>query len=189
MASVVGALGMSGASLPAGAQAMKPDTLFGITIGQPLEQQFAECPKNDKGAYDFGYHKGDTPCWVQDTYSKQVKLPLKVVRDTGAGINSDARIRIRDGVVVEIEVHAHGEQWRQVERYLMRHYGKPSESETYERDSRVSGISKVQTHTWRANGITMYFDQRASSDNTRIRVYSEAWQALEARERAERSKP
>ena len=163
------------------AQSVAPDILFGIRIGEPLEQQFGECPKNAQGAYETGFHKGNTPCWFQDTYEKRVKLPLGAMKETGYALNGEARIKTHEGNVVEIDLYAHGKLWRQVERYLMRHYGKPAASETYERDSRVSGLSKVQSHTWRANGVTMYFDERSSSDDARIRAVSDVWNALDSK--------
>jgi hypothetical protein len=165
-----------------------PDTLFGIRIGQTLEAQMTECPKDEKGEYKLGYQSGDKACWVQSRYGKEVRLPLKIVADTRIGFDSDPRVRMREGVVVEIDTYADGRQWREVERYLIKLFGKPHESETYERDSRVSGLSKVQARTWRGNGVTLYFDARASNEQTRIRAFSDAWAAQEKKERDEREK-
>ena len=169
-------------SVPAVAQPAALDTLFGIRLGVPIEKQFGECPKNEKGEYGFGYHNGLTPCWKEARYGKEVVLSAQVVKDTNANINSWPRVRIRDGVVVEIDAEAHRDTWRQAERYLLRHYGKPAETETYERDSRVLGVSKHRAHTWRANGVTLHFVERASSDNARIRAFSDAWAKIDAAE-------
>src|SRR5262245_21923359 len=81
-----GSIGLTGlsVSLPAGAQPVPPDTLFGIRIGVPLEEQFGECPRDDKGAYGYGYHNGTTPCWKEARYGKEVALPAQVLKDTGA---------------------------------------------------------------------------------------------------------
>src|SRR5262245_24998817 len=171
LAAAIGALTSSGAP----AQTIPPDSLFGIRLGQPLESQMGECSKDEKGQYALGYQRGDKACWVQGEYGKEVRLPLKIVADTRIGFDSNPRVRTRDGIVVEIDAYADGRQWREVARYLIGLYGKPHESETYERDSRVGGLSKVQSHTWRGNGATMYFDERASNDQARIRAFSDAW--------------
>jgi len=175
----------SNVSAQTAAQPAAPDTLFGIGIGQVLESQMGECPKDEKGQYKPGYQSGDKACWVQGRYGKEVRLPLKIVADTRIGFDSDPRVRTRDGVVVEIDAYAEGRQWREVERYLIKLFGKPHESETYERDSRVTGLSKVQARTWRGNGVTLYFDARASNEQTRIRAFSDAWAAQEKKEREE----
>jgi hypothetical protein len=172
----------SNVSAQTAAQPVAPDTLFGIRIGQVLESQMGECPKDEKGEYKPGYQSGDKACWVQSRYGKEVRLPLKVVADTRIGFDSDPRVRTRDGVVVEIDAYAEGRQWREVERYLIKLFGKPHESETYERDSRVFGISKVQARTWRGNGVTLYFDARASNEQARIRAFSDAWAKIDAAE-------
>lgn len=178
LAAIAGTMGAAGTS----AQPMPPDSLFGIRLGQPLEAQLNECPKNEKGEYALGYQPGDKACWIAGRYGKEVRLPLKLISDNRIGFDSDPRVRVSDGVVVEITAYADGRQWREVERYMIKLYGKPHESKTYERDSRVSGLSTVQGHTWRAKGITLYFDERSSNERTRIYLYDEAWQAREARE-------
>ena len=177
--------------VPAWAQPHAPDTLFGIRIGQALESQFEQCPKNDKGEYDFGYHKGDTPCWkAGGEYYRDVKLPAKVLRDTGAFVQAEARITLREGVVVEIVGEAHHDTWRQAERYMLRHYGKPAETETYERASRVFGVSRHRTHKWQGNGVALIFIERANSDNARMRLYNEVWAVEDAKWREElRNRP
>jgi hypothetical protein len=71
---------------------------------------------------------------------------------------------------------------------MLRHYGKPEKTETYERDSRVSGRCRHRAHTWRGNGATLYFVERAGSDNARILAVNDAWAKLEAAEREERSR-
>ena len=165
------------------AQPAAADTLFGIQLGVALDKQFGECPRNEKGEYGFGYHSGSTPCWKEGTYGKDVVLPSRVLKDTSAYIESSPRVRTRDGLVVEIDVDAHRDTWRQAESYMLRHYGKPEKTETYERDSRVSGLSRHRAHTWRGNGATLYFIERASSDNARIRAVNDAWAKASATER------
>ena len=165
-----------------------PDTLFGIQLGVALEKQFGECPKNEKGEYGYGFHDGPTPCWKEGRYGKEVALPSRVLRETYAQVYSSPKVTTRDGVVVEIDLEAHGDSWREVERYMLRHYGKPFETETYERDSRVSGRSRHRAHTWRGNGVSLYFVERAGSDNARMRAVNDAWAKLDAAEREERSR-
>jgi hypothetical protein len=174
-------------SAPLAAQPAAPDTLFGIRLGVALEQQFGECPKNEKGEYSHGYHQGPTPCWKQAKYGKEVALSSQVLKDSNAFIDSSPRIKTRDGLIVEIDVSAHRDTWRQAERYLMQRYGKPEKTETYERDSRVSGLSRHRAHSWRANGVSLYFTERASSDNARIRAVNDAWEKTDAAERENRN--
>jgi len=172
-------------SAPLAAQPAAPDTLFGIRLGVALEQQFGECPKNEKGEYGYGYHPGPTPCWKEAKYGKEVKLSSQVLKDSNAYIDSSPYIKTRDGVVVEIDVSAHRDTWRQAEGYLLQRYGKPEKTETYEMDSRVSGLSRHRAHTWRANGVSLYFTERAGSDNARIRAVNDAWEKTDAAEREE----
>jgi len=163
-------------------QPAAPDTLFGIRLGVAIEKQFGECPKDEKGEYGYGYHNGPAPCWKEARHGKEVALSAQVLKDTNANISSWPRVRTRDGVVVEIDAEAHRDTWRQAERYMLRHYGKPAETEIYERDSRVFGTSKHRAHTWRANGVTLHFVERASSDNARIRSFNDAWAKIDAAE-------
>jgi hypothetical protein len=174
-------------SVPVCAQPAAPDTLFGIRLGEALEKQFGECPKNEKGEYGYGYHQGPTPCWKEAKYGKEVALSSQVLKDSNAFIDSSPRIKTRDGLVVEIDVSVHRDTWRQAERYLLQRYGKPEKTETYERDSRVSGLSRHRAHTWRANGVSLYFTERASSDNARIRAVNDAWEKTDAAERENRN--
>ena len=160
-----------------------PDTVFGIQLGVAIETQFSECPRNAQGAYEYGYHAGPSPCWKAARYGKEVALPARFMRETGAHIDGTPRIRVRDGVVVEIDVEAHSDTWRQAEAYMLRHYGTPLKTETYERDSRVGGRSRHRAHTWRAGGVSLYFTERASSDNARIRAVNDAWEKSDAAER------
>jgi hypothetical protein len=164
-----------------------PDTLFGIRLGAPLEKQFGECPKLDNGRYETGFHKGAQPCWVQDTYGKNVKLPLAVIAETDYALESQARIRTREGNVVEIELFADRRAWRQIERQMLRQYGKPLETATSEHDSRVSGFSRSRSHSWKAGGASLYLTERSGSDKTRIRAVNDDWEAQDSRERQERA--
>ena len=160
-----------------------PDTVFGIQLGAAIETQFNECPRNAQGTYEHGYHGGPSPCWKTAKYGKEIALPARFMRETGALIDSTPRIRVRDGVVVEIDVEAHRDTWRQAEAYMLRHYGTPLKTETYERDSRVWGRSRHRAHTWRARGVSLYFTERASSDNARIRAVNDAWEKSDAAEK------
>lgn len=178
---VSAALGACGVA----AQTMPPDSLFGIRIGTLLEAQLTKCPKNEKGDYVSGFQKTDKACWVQGPYGKEVRLPQKLWDETRIPF-LDPRVTTREGVVVEISVHAYHDHWRDMERYLIRLYGKPHETKTYKTDSRVFGLSSSRTYTWRANGIAMYFDQGQRSDHARIRMVSLAWEALDAKEQEER---
>lgn len=164
-----------------------PDTLFGIRLGAPLEKQFGECPKRDSGNYEPGFHKGAQPCWVQDTYTKNVKLPLAVIAETGYALESEARIRTREDNVVEIELFADRSAWRQIERQMLRQYGKPAKTDTAEHDSRVSGFSRSRSHTWKAGGASLHLTERSGSDKTRIRAVNDNWEAHDSRERQERA--
>lgn len=164
-----------------------PDTLYGIRLGAPLETQLGECPKLDNGSYETGFHKGALPCWVQDRYGKNVKLPMAVIAETDYALESQARIRTREGKVVEIELFAERRAWRQIERQMLRQYGKPISTETSELHSRVSGFSRSRDHTWKADGASLYLTERSGSDKTRIRAVNDEWEAQDSRERQERA--
>ncbi len=181
LAAVAGTMGAAGAS----AQPMPPDSLFGIRLGQPLEAQLSECPKNEKGDYDPGFQKTDKACWVPLQYGKEVRLPQKLQDETRIPFLPPAVIT-REGVVVEISVHAWHDHWRDMERYLIRLYGKPHETSTYKTDSRVFGFSSSQTASWRANGIALYFNRGYADNHARIRMVNLAWEALDAKETEER---
>ena len=176
---------MSGGSLPAGSQPVPLDSLFGIRLGHKLEAQLKECPKNDKGEYDPGFQKTDAACWVPLQYGKEVRLPQKIYDELRVPFLTP-KVTTREGVVVEIDIHAFHDHWRDMERYLIRAYGKPHQTNTYKTDSRVFGLSGSQTSTWRANGIALYFDQGRAGSHARIRMVNEAWDALDAKETEER---
>lgn len=157
------------------------NTLFGIHINQPLKSQFAECPKNAQGQYNVGFAKGATPCWRKPTgVYAEVNLPESVLMETKALLDSTARVTLENNNVVEIEMFAEQHSWQTLERYMMDYYGKPLEIETYERDSRVSGLSESRILTWQANGVSLHFTERASNDKVRIRVISDAWAIRES---------
>ena len=164
-----------------------PDTLYGIRLGTPLEKQLDECPKLDNGTYETGFHKGAQPCWVQGTYGKNVKLPLAVIAETDYALESEARIRTRAGNVVEIELFADRRAWRQIERQMLRQYGKPLDTATSEHDSRVSGFSRSRSHSWKGAGASLHLTERSGSDKTRIRAVNDDWEAQDSRERRERA--
>lgn len=181
LASAVGAIGAP--VVPA--QPLPLDSLFGIRIGQTIEVQLAECPKNEKGGYAAGFQKTEKACWVQERYGKEVRLPQKLWDETRIPF-LDQKVITREGVIVEISVHAFHDHWRDMERYLIRLYGKPHETNTYKTDSRVFGLSSSRSYTWRGNGIAMYFNPGQKSDHARIRMVNLAWEALDAKEQKER---
>lgn len=157
------------------------NTLFGIQMGQPLKSQFAECPKNAQGQYNVGFTKGAIPCWRKSTGNyAEVNLPESVLMETKALLDSTARVTLENNNVVEIEMFAEQNSWQALERYMMDYYGKPLEIETYERDSRVSGLSESRILTWRSDGVSLHFTERASNDKVRIRVISDAWAIRES---------
>jgi hypothetical protein len=181
LAAVAGAVGAAGAP----AQTIAPDSLFGIRIGTLLEAQLTECPKNEKGDYDPFFQKTDKACWVPLQYGKEVRLPQKLWDETRIPFLTPI-VTTREGVVVEVAVSAYHDHWRDMERYLVRVYGKPHETKTYKTDSRVFGLSSSRTYTWRANGIALYFNQGQRGDHARIRMVSLAWEALDSKEQEER---
>ena len=181
LAAGAGAMGADGAS----AQAIALDSLFGIRMGTLLEAQLSECPKNEKGAYDDFFQKTDKPCWVPLQYYKEVRLPQKVWDETRIPFLTP-RVTTREGVIVEISVSAYHDHWRDMQRYLVRTYGKPHETKTYKNDSRVFGFSTSRTFTWRANGIALYLNPRQRGDHASIRMVSLAWEAINAKEEEER---
>jgi hypothetical protein len=181
LAAGAGAMGAAGAP----AQTIAPDSLFGIRIGTLLEAQLSECPKNQKGDYDDFFQKTDRPCWVPLKYGKEVRLPQKLWDETRIPFLTP-RVTTHEGVVVEVAVSAYHDHWRDMERYLIRVYGKPHETKTYKTDSRLFGWSSSRTYTWRANGIALYFNPRQKTDHASIRMVSLAWEALDAKEEEER---
>ena len=168
---------------PPPGQSAAPDALFGIRLGVAIEKQFEECPKNEAGDYKFGFHNGAAPCWKTLKDGKEVALPSNIANETGAHIDSVARIKIYQGLVVEIDVEANRFAWREAEAYMLRHYGTPAETETYEMDSRVGGRSQHRAHTWRGNGVSLYFTERISNEKARMRAVNNAWDRLDAAER------
>ena len=62
---------------------------------------------------------------------------------------------------------------------------RSASTETYERASRVMGLSRHRMHVWRANGVSLVFLEKASSDHAQLRAYDEAWSAEDAKWREE----
>ena len=175
-------LGTTGAT----AQPLPLDSLFGIRLGQTVESQLRQCPKNAKGEYDPMFQKNtDKACWVPGQYYKEVRLPQKLWDETRIDFLTPS-VNTREGMVVEISVSAWHDHWRKIERYLTRLYGKPHETSTYKTDSRVFGFSSGRTFTWRANGIALYFNSGYADNHARIRMVNLAWEAEDAKEQEER---
>jgi hypothetical protein len=152
-----------------------PDLLFGIQIGVPLERQFGEC-----AAAESVFTAGAVPCWKRDRLGgRVVLLPRTWVAEIGAPARVE-RVREWDGVVVEIEVEFRYADRRRVESYLLKRKGKPVETETYEMDSRVAGLSKHSAHTWRGKGVTTHFVERTGGGHTRVRAFLDSWATMEA---------
>ena len=182
--SLFATLGAFGATV-APAQPMALDSLLGIRMGLSIEAQLGQCPKNEKGEYEPGFQKSDKACWAPLTYGKEVRLPQKLMDETRIPFLTP-KVTTREGLVVEIDVSAWHDHSRDMERYLIRLYGKPHDAQTYQTDSRLFGRSSSQTRTWRASGIALYFDQGQSSGHARIRMVNLAWEALDVKEREER---
>lgn len=157
------------------AAAEEPDRLFGIQVGVPLDRQFHEC-----GADETVFTAGTAPCWKRDRFgTRVVLLPRTWVAEIGAPARVE-RVREWDGVVVEIEVEFRYADRRRIEGYLLKRKGKPAETETYEMDSRVAGLSRHTAHTWRGKGVTTHFVERTGGGNTRVRAFLDSWAKSEA---------
>ena len=163
---ILGALGLSGTV----AVAQTPLTVFGIRLGVDLGKQFEPCTSE---ALDLAARR--QACWTKDPYGgRTVLFPATLLVDAAPSLRIQ-RIREVGGVVVEVEAEVRPNDVARVSRYLRRHLGTPTESERYERASRVSGIGTHQSHSWKADGVTIHFMEVAASDNGSIRGILDSW--------------
>ena len=163
------------ARVSAAAPTEAPDQVFGIRIGASLDQQFAEC-----AAGEATFTSAASPCWKRDPFgTRVVLLPRAWIAEIGAPLRVE-RVREWEGLVVEVEVEFRYGDRRRAESYLLKRKGKPVETETYEMDSRVTGLSRHTAYTWRGNGVTTFYLERAGSGHTRVRAFLESWAKMEA---------
>jgi hypothetical protein len=174
------------ATLQAGCAAPAPpapleaaDLVFGIRLGQPLLSQCAACVLDG----DRALRAPDVPCWRTDPVYKgarSVLLPESLMVETGR--IDIRRVREVGGVVVEVEAQFAPADAKRVERHLRRRKGPPTESEAYERDSRVFGTSSFMSHSWRGQGATLHFSERAPGDVGQVLAFVDRWAGQHARE-------
>lgn len=163
---LAGALGFAGSV----AAAQTPITVFGISLGVDLGQQFEPCTPE---ALDLSArHRA---CWTKDPLGgRKVLFPAALLIEAAPSL-SIRRIREVDGIVVEVEAEVRPPDVPRVARYLRRQLGAPTESERYERASRVSGRGMHDSHSWKAGGVTVHFLEVASNDNGSIRGVLDSW--------------
>lgn len=167
LAALAGAVPAPAATPPSEAA----DTVFGIRLGVPLAGQMPECPGD--GRLDDG------PCRARDPMFGGYTARVSRAVFAELGPVSVRRLREVDGVVVEVEADFPASQSSRVERYLRRTRGTPTESERYERGSRVFGLRKLMFHTWRAAGTTLHFDEQSASDMGLVRAHLDTWAATQ----------
>lgn len=159
-----------GAVLPASAVAQSPLSVFGIRLGIDLGKQFEPC--TPEALQLAGRHQA---CWTKDSFGgRTVLFPAALLVEAAPSLRI-RRIREVGGVVVEVEAEVRPPDVSRVSRYLRRQLGAPTESERYARASRVSGLGKHDSHSWKADGFTIHFLEVAASDNGSIRGILDSW--------------
>lgn len=166
LVAILGAVLMAGTVAPA----QSPISVFGIRLGMDLGKQFEPCTLE---ALELAARR--QACWTKDPYGgRTVLFPAALLIDAAPSLRI-RRIREVDGVVVEVEAEMRPNDVGRVSRYLRRQLGAPTESERYERASRVSGIGTHASHSWKADGVTIHFLEVAASDNGSIRGILDSW--------------
>lgn len=159
-----------GAALLASAVAQSPLSVFGIRLGVDLGKQFEPCTE---AALDVKMRP--QACLTKDPYGgRTVLLPATLLIEAAPSLRV-RRIREVNGVVVEVEAEVRPPDVSRVARYLRRQLGAPTESERYERASRVSGSRMHDSHSWKADGVSIHFLEVAANDNASIRGILDSW--------------
>ena len=149
-----------------------PGQLYGLRLGAPLEEQLTTCPVDAQGRPS---RERAQPCWVapqrisDGLVTERVYLPPSVYGE--AGLLEVRSIRVAAGRVVEIELEGMQADLARLSRSLRQRKGPPTETETYERDSRPFGLGQVKAHTWRDAQATLFLDERSQSGHPRLRAF------------------
>ena len=182
-AALAAGLGLVLAPLGSSASAIEPlGQLYGLRLGAPLEEQIMTCPVDAQGRPS---RERAQPCWLapqrisDGLITERIVLPPAVYGE--AGLLEVRTLRVAAGRVVEIELEGMQPDLARLSRSLRQRKGAPTETETYERDSRPFGLGQVKAHTWRDAQVTLFFDERSQSGHPRLRGFVNDWAAKAAR--------
>lgn len=153
-----------------GAGAAQPrlatDDFFGVRLGTSLAAQLPECPTAPDGTYrEFASTAGPTTCWKRGASWHDLLLPRAQVMRLGVRIDRFEAKEVA-GRIEEVRLECTKEDWKRLEAELLARYGRPSETERYERDSRVLGRSTNVGHTWRGPHATVFFLELTGGEET-----------------------
>lgn len=172
-------IGVSSMCAQAGPGAAAP-IFLGIRLGEPLEAQLRPCA----GA-ELRWTDAAQPCWRQGSRGERtVALPRRL--QTLSPTLSVHHLTEAQGRVVEIALEFRPEDFARVHQHFEAQYGPPTETEEYERHSRVGGVSRHRALTWKVAGVTVFLQPVAPSDRGSVRAFLDQWaQAESTRQREE----